>query len=549
MESVTLRILLVLLSLPMVNADCMGRPGDVDKRLMAYNMKTTEGVNKCGLMCALEGRCVAINYHSETLRCEMVEEGAGVKNDSAGWSYISDLSFVSPLIGSCSGETLSEYSACVKLTSGSHATVIKYCPRPSPIAHGTAPSNPRDVGASLTYTCETGYVEFGSGTRTCGTDGKWKGSAFECRDCGAPPDVTSGTVLEGNKTVGSTRFYLCGTLSSPDANASVTCQNNGLWTTPVFTCVCPTPPSVTNASTSSTQKTVGTVITFTCDTGYIAGGTSSITCQVSGSWTAVSYTCTDCGAPPTVNETTVQPGTNLVGSNRYYLCDGKTSIQPSHYVTCQNTGSWTTPNVACGDWPYGTYSLLQPTTGCPTGFLVGQKTFHTEDAGSNYNSNNDLTGSASGGYVVWHFCTKTDANENTGPSVWPAGTYCIMMYGDYCPTGFSSGYIYFDEEDLDNTIRPMSGALPKILGTYDTELYFCCRSDGSKSTPMSMMTNTPFVLFSHSGSGCQSVQDMASNPGHTYFDNENLFNIDSYSGSIPDAVGPPNWYIHYCYYV
>ncbi|XP_033760733.1 sushi, von Willebrand factor type A, EGF and pentraxin domain-containing protein 1-like [Pecten maximus] len=312
--------------------------------------------------------------------------------------------------------------------------------------------------------------------------------------------------------------------------------------------VCPDPPSVANASPSTTQKAVGTVITFTCDTGYIAGGTSHITCLTSGAWESLSFSCTDCGEPPTVSDATVQSGTNLVGSNRFYLCDGKSDVLSSNYVTCQDTGAWTTVNIACGDWPYGVYSLLQPTAGCPSGFLTGQRTWIMEQHGSSSSSNSFLAGYASGNNVQWHFCTKTDPDENTGPSSWPAGTYCILMHTEYCPSGFNDGNIYFDEEDSDNSPRSSSGTLPQITGVYDSRLYFCCRADSSPSTAMTMETSTPFVLFAHTGSTCQSVQGMTVSSGNTFFDGEDSDNIDTKFDSVAFANGPPDWRIYYCYY-
>jgi CUB/sushi domain-containing protein len=47
------------------------------------------------------------------------------------------------------------------------------------------------------------------------------------------------------------------------------------------------------------------------------------------------------------------------------------------------------------------------------------------------------------------------------------------MYGIF-NLGFSSGYVYWDDEDLNND-NSRGGALPD--GTYDknTRIYYCCR--------------------------------------------------------------------------
>ncbi|XP_069105190.1 protein lev-9-like [Argopecten irradians] len=266
------------------------------------------------------------------------------------------------------------------------------CPELPPIIHASLTSDSRKVGVTVTYTCDAGYAGIGDDQRKCVGNGQWKGSTFECRDCGPPPDIPFGTVQPGDNLVGTDRFYLCGVLSTPDANAFITCQTDGQWSTATFTCVCPDPPSVPNASPSSSDKVVGTVITFTCDTGYVATGTSSITCLSTGAWESLTFTCTDCGDPPTVSGTSVQSGSNLVGSDRFYLCDTHANVLSNNYRTCQDTGEWSTTPISCGTWPNAVFSLLQPTTGCPTGFLSGSRTWHTEEFGSSSRSENFLAG-------------------------------------------------------------------------------------------------------------------------------------------------------------
>lgn len=58
---------------------------------------------------------------------------------------------------------------------------------------------------------------------------------------------------------------------------------------------------------------------------------------------------------------------------------------------------------------------------------------------------------------------------------WPSGSYCILRKGGNCPNGFTYGYRYWDDEDVEN-INDAGGSLPD--GTFyspDTLIYFCCK--------------------------------------------------------------------------
>ena len=56
---------------------------------------------------------------------------------------------------------------------------------------------------------------------------------------------------------------------------------------------CGTPRSLTNGQTSYTSTTVGSIVTYTCDPGYMmTAGNSSRTCQSDGLWSGNLPTCT-----------------------------------------------------------------------------------------------------------------------------------------------------------------------------------------------------------------------------------------------------------------
>ena len=201
-------------------------------------------------------------------------------------------------------------------------------------------------------------------------------------------------------------------------------------------------------------------------------------------------------------------------------------------------------------WPDGRYSLPQATQGCPTGWSSGWRYQDNED-NNNANSWNpsDLASymrmELSGNYRTY-YCTKTSIGSS-GSSAWPRGKYCIARYGGSCPSGFSSGYIYWDDEDSRNT-NSKQDPLPDGYYGSDTRVYYCCRSDGSTSVGMSLPTSQPFVLYRYGGT-CQTVSGMTVRELFVYFDDEDSSNANSCSGSHPEAGScDSNHDIYFCYY-
>ena len=190
-------------------------------------------------------------------------------------------------------------------------------------------------------------------------------------------------------------------------------------------------------------------------------------------------------------------------------------------------------------------------SGCPGTNLAGE--------GEVYQDNED-TNNANGLSTSWpvylsgtfnrdtlmHYCTYSSADSN---QQWPSGSYCLAKYTDSCPSGFTEGSIYWDDEDTSNA-NSVSGFLP--TGTYgrDTKIYYCCRNDGSIYTPMVLPAEVQFFLYQYDSRGCQRVAGTAMWANWRYFDDEDHENRDSISGSHPHAIidHRKNIKLFYCYY-
>ncbi|XP_021364662.1 sushi, von Willebrand factor type A, EGF and pentraxin domain-containing protein 1-like [Mizuhopecten yessoensis] len=214
---------------------------------------------------------------------------------------------------------------------------------------------------SRSYTCNTGYTpNTGSGTISCQAPGTWSSPGLTCTisDCGVPTvSEPNGVVNSGCTTYDCSRTFSCA--SGYDIGGSVftvTCQASGAWTGSSYSCSpvdCGPPPSLSGGSVDSLTTTTYPVSrSYTCNTGYTPNtGSGTISCQASGTWSSPGLTCTpiDCGAP-TVSEPNgvVSSGCTTYDCSRTFTCASGYDIGGSVFtVTCQVSGAWTGSSYSC----------------------------------------------------------------------------------------------------------------------------------------------------------------------------------------------------------
>ena len=204
-------------------------------------------------------------------------------------------------------------------------------------------------------------------------------------------------------------------------------------------------------------------------------------------------------------------------------------------------------------WPDGTYSLPKARSGCPSGgsqfiWQSGWRYHDNQDGFNNNQFSSPLTLAGSfGDNIRVEYCTKTDTSNDYGIP-WPKGSYCIAKKGN-CPSGFSDGSIYWDDEDMNNK-NDNGGTLPEGDYNSDTLTYFCCRNDGFTANSIILPTDRPFYLYrKHSTDGCQHVKGMHYREEWVRWDDEDILNRNEKFGDIPfDDGGSKNHKLHYCYY-
>ncbi|CAC5419766.1 unnamed protein product [Mytilus coruscus] len=200
---------------------------------------------------------------------------------------------------------------------------------------------------------------------------------------------------------------------------------------------------------------------------------------------------------------------------------------------------------ACAyNWPSGRYSIPKPKTGCPSGWAEGWRYQDNED-NRNINSVSPNQGHHFFGTfssnTKMYYCTKT---SYSGSRTWPQGNYCIARYGDSCPTGFCTGYIYWDDEDNVN-VNSKGGVVPDGVYDRNTKIYYCCRSDGSAYSRINMPANNPFYMYKYT-SRCQHVRGMNDTVESVKMDDEDDRNNSSDNGCHPRKTDTTE--VFYCYY-
>ena len=156
-------------------------------------------------------------------------------------------------------------------------------------------------------------------------------------------------------------------------------------------------------------------------------------------------------------------------------------------------------------------------------------------------------------YILFLFLSSSTVSNCSGQfgqfsiyTLFSLGQYCIFKKGD-CPKGLKKGSVFWDDENGKN-INKKGGTLPDGIYDKDTLVYYCCRTDGDKYTPISLPVISPFYLKAFNTSECQRVEGAIATKEFIRFDTEDSGNKDRQNGSYPYGAGIANHLLFYCYY-
>ncbi|XP_041355440.1 sushi, von Willebrand factor type A, EGF and pentraxin domain-containing protein 1-like [Gigantopelta aegis] len=234
--------------------------------------------------------------------------------------------------------------------SETHLSCIEIdCGEPPDVPNASKTVTTTKFNSLSNYSCNIGYVvSNGMMTTTCELSGSWSETNLSCIEinCGDPPDVPNASKAVTGTTFNSVSNYSCNVgYAVSQGTTTSACELSGSWSETNLSCIeidCGVPPDVPNASKAVTGTTVNSVSDYSCNDGYaVYNGTTTSTCELSGSWSETNLSCVvDCGIPSvphgniTYESTTVNSQASVVCDEFFQLFDNTSPAK------CDTNGQW-----------------------------------------------------------------------------------------------------------------------------------------------------------------------------------------------------------------
>ena len=173
-------------------------------------------------------------------------------------------------------------------------------------------------------------------------------------NCVTPPTVDNATYsqLDGDIQYGARLQYNCSTGYNLDGNDIISCQLNGTWSLPTPSCSivnCSNPGAPVNGYTNGSVFTYQSIVQYYCNEGYQLSGGSSAQCTATGDWNVTLPNCTlvNCGDPG-IPYNGVRIGDNFYyNSSVTYSCNTGYNLTGTATLTCLSSGTWSASIPTC----------------------------------------------------------------------------------------------------------------------------------------------------------------------------------------------------------
>ncbi|CAI8000476.1 Sushi, von Willebrand factor type A, EGF and pentraxin domain-containing protein 1, partial [Geodia barretti] len=155
--------------------------------------------------------------------------------------------------------------------------VLVDCGRLADIPRGRVEVTTTTFLSTATYVCDSGFSIEGTSVRTCLATGVWSGREPTCTPstCGSLDNPSNGQVTIAGTGIGATATYSCNTGYIFRGVVSRVCQANGQWSGSAPTCevvTCSDLPAPTNGDVQVTGFEFTSTATYVCDSGYVLVG-------------------------------------------------------------------------------------------------------------------------------------------------------------------------------------------------------------------------------------------------------------------------------------
>ncbi|KAK2514926.1 Svep1 [Columba guinea] len=320
---------------------------------------------------------------------------------------------------------------------GRPACVPIQCPAPKKILNGKYSCTNFHYGQTVRYSCDRGFQLQGEATLRCLETGEWSTEVPSCKaiNCLPPQPIENGFVEGADYSYGAMVIYSCVPGFQLSGLAMQTCEESG-WSSSTPTCLptdCGLPPhidfgeymqvrhgerrsdqgSVTESpflshmlladslkgfnsslkEDSATQLTTflfGTIILYTCYSGYELLGNPILACQEDGTWNGtapacISIECTFLSPPEngflhftentlgSAAQYTCKPGFTLVGSDTRLCLPNRQWSDTAPYckaITCNSPTELMHGNIRGENYTYGSVVYYE----CDPGYQLNGPT-------------------------------------------------------------------------------------------------------------------------------------------------------------------------------
>ncbi|XP_019617396.1 PREDICTED: sushi, von Willebrand factor type A, EGF and pentraxin domain-containing protein 1-like [Branchiostoma belcheri] len=260
--------------------------------------------------------------------------------------------------------------------------------------------------------------------------------------------------------------------------ANTTCQADITWSNPVPTCTlvqCPVRAAPANGAVSPTGANFYlTVVTFTCNIGYTLNGAAAATCQSDGTWSNPVPTCqvVQCPARAAPANGAVTPtGAVSYPNGATFTCNSGYTLGGVATPTCRADGTWSHPVPTCTQVQCP--PLTAPANGALSTTARNYNTVVTFTCNTGYNRNGatSATCQADG---TWSNPVPTcrDINDCI-PNPCKNGGTCTDLVNDFqcsCSAGYS-GDTCQSAEDVYESVRTPGRAASQRSGTGSDAYY------------------------------------------------------------------------------
>ena len=225
------------------------------------------------------------------------------------------------------------------------------CENVSVPQRGSVNSTDTVLGTVLYFTCDDGYTLVGSPSIQCLKNGQWSGRFPLCLliniDCGDPGTPVHSIKFYDNTTLGSVINFTCLSGFMLVGASSIQCNSDGRWSDMLPQCLpvdCGDPGEPLFGRRELTNTTYRSIVNYTCVNGsYQLVGADTRECLVNGSWSESLPSCVliDCGYPESPMFGAVDVfNMTTVGSLAVYYCKEGYKLVGTIQRICLDNGTW-----------------------------------------------------------------------------------------------------------------------------------------------------------------------------------------------------------------